>query len=305
MHKKITVNIAIAAYNAEKNIKRLVESVTMQKEINFKLKKIIVNSDSSKDMTVAIARKIKDARVKVIDSKARAGYAGTMISLIKKNNADILIVLNDDIVISDQFYIEKAIEPILLEENVGLVCCNIIDINTKTFTAKAVKSGYDAFRRLGVSLRNGNNIFTVDGKTLCFTQKFIISIKLPNDLRKMGNVDSYFYLECIKNKFKYRYSKNAILYYRFPSTIDDFINWQTRSFTSTNYILKETFGKLAEEEFKIPFIPFTYYRLLEFFKNPIGCIFIKFIVYYCQYKAYSRKKVFETKWNTVLTTKDI
>lgn len=305
MKRKITVNVAIAAYNAEKNIEKLVQSIRSQKERNFTLKKIIVNSDYSTDKTVQIARKIKDKRIKVIDSKVRAGYAKVMVDLMKANRADILITLNDDIIINDPLYLEKAITPFLQEKNIGLVSCNMQALSSETFTAKAVQTGNNAFKKLGVSLKNGNNFFTCDGKTLCFSRKFINSINFPRNYKIMGNVDGYFYLKCMKNKYKYRYAKDAILYFKFPSTIGDFIKWQTRSFTSSNYTLRKTFGKLADDECKIPFILFTYYRIEEFFKNPIGSILIKILDYYCLCKANAQKTEFDTKWETVLTTKEL
>ncbi len=86
---KITVNVAIAAYNSEKNIKRLVESVLNQKEINYILKRVVVNSDSSSDETVPVAHEIYDKRVKVIDSRERSGFAGALVSLVNANDVDI------------------------------------------------------------------------------------------------------------------------------------------------------------------------------------------------------------------------
>lgn len=161
------------------------------------------------------------------------------------------------------------------------------------------------FKSLGENLKNGNNIFTCDGKSLCFSGEFIKSLKFPKDLNYMGNVDYFLYLECIRNKFKYRYAKDAILYFKYPSTITDFTKWQIRNYTNNNYVLSKTFGNLVKKEYNVPFFRFTYYRIIEFIKNPIGSIFIKLVGYYCYFKSYQQRNIFNKTWETVLSTKEI
>lgn len=303
--KLITVDVAIAAYNAEKNIKRLVESMLLQKEVNFKLNKVIVNSDSSSDKTVSISQSISDKRVKVIDSHARSGFAGALISLVKANITDVLILLNDDIVVTDEFFIEKIIQPFIKENNIGLVCGNPQAFKSNNFISEAVRSGYNAYKRISDSTRKGNNVYTVDGKALCFSKDFTKKIKFPTDYRIMGNVDKFIYFSCIKEKLNYRYVSNAIMYFKCPSTIQDFTKWQTRNYKSNKYMVKSVWGKLADKEYEMDQTKFRLYKFLEFLKNPIGSIVILMLGLYCSYKASIAKDEFSLTWDLVQTTKDL
>lgn len=310
MHKlknsKLTLTVAIAAYNAEKNIKKLSESMLNQKEISFILNKVVINSDSSSDNTVKYAKSIKNKRMKVIDSKARTGFAGALVSLVKYNNTDVLCILNDDIIVNDLLFLEKLVRPFIKEKNIGLVCCNAQPLKSNNFVANAVRSGYIPYKQIGEEIKNGNNVYSVDGKTLCLSKKFIKTIRFPNDYRHMGNVDKHIYFACINNQFIYRYVKDAIIYFKCPSTIKDFTKWQIRNFQSTKYIHKSYWGgKLVDKEYILPVNKFRYYKLLELLKNPLGGLFIFTLGIYCSFQARFDKTDFKIKWDTVQTTKEI
>ena len=71
--KKLTVTIGIPAYNEEKNIGRLLKSLSNQKGDDFTLNEIVVLSDGSTDMTNEIVhsqsklnRKVKLLAGKII-----------------------------------------------------------------------------------------------------------------------------------------------------------------------------------------------------------------------------------------------
>ncbi len=305
MKEKLTVTEAIADYNAEKNIKRLAESILVQKEKSYDLEKLIINSDSSSDSTVKIAKGIKDARLEVIDSKKRAGFAGAVAFLAKSNNSDALLILNDDIILLDEYFIEKLIQPFIAEKNVGLICGNAQAMKSNSFVSEAVRSGYSAFKQIGESINHGNNVFTADGKSLSLSQKFIKTIEFPKEYNQMANVDSFMYFTCKANDFEYRYTKSSILYFKCPSTIRDFIKWQTRSYKTNNYIIPAKFRSLAKKEYVLPKAKFNYFKFIEFLKNPLGSTLILFLGIYCSFKASADKNTFNKTWDLVQSTKNI
>lgn len=230
MHNlKPTVSVAITAYNAEKNITRLVKSILSQNIKTFVLKEVVVHSDTSNDSTVIFARSIKDKRLKVVDSKVRLGFADSLIKLVKKNQSDVLILLNDDIVVRDRNFLYKIIRTFQLSEKVGLVCCNAQPFESGSFIASAVRAGYKPYKKISEETRSGNNVFTVDGKVLCFSKVLCRNIQFPIDRSLMGNVDKFIYFSCINLNLQYKYVKNAVIYFKCPQTIQDFVNWQTRN----------------------------------------------------------------------------
>lgn len=303
--KKLTVTVAIAAYNAEKNIKKLASSLLLQEQTNYRLNKVIVSSDVSTDQTVSIARTIKNKLLEIVDSKKRKGFSGTLINLVKTTRSDILVILNDDIIITDKLFLAKTIDVFNSDENIGLVCCNAQPLISESFISEAVRSGYKPFKRISEETRNGNNVFTADGKALCFSRKFMDVIKFPDDHSLMGNVDKFIYFSCIKSGLNYRYAKKAVMHFKCPQTVQDFTRWQTRNYKSTKYVAKKEWGALLEKEYKISKWRFRFYKLEEFAKNPLGSTVILLLGFYSTYKAKIEGSKFSTTWETVSTTKDL
>jgi len=303
--KAVTITVGIAAYNAEKNIKRLLDSLLSQKSVNYKLDKVFVHSDQSTDNTDRIVKNMKNKYVKLIIPRQRRGFARTIINLLKGNKSDICILLNDDIIISDRFFINKLIQPYFSNKNVGLISGNPQALQSRNFISEAVRSGYNAYKDLGDYIDSGNNIFTCDGKILCFSKLFIKTLKFPKNKSEMGNVDKYIYLSCLANHFDYRYVTDAVVYFKCPSTIDDFVKWQIRNYKTNKYIMQKKFAKLSYKEYKTPRIIFTCYKIKEFMKNPLGGTVIYLLGLYCTFKAYKERYFVKTTWDLVSTTKDL
>lgn len=302
--KKLSVNVAIAAYNAEQNIKPLVSSLLDQYVSSFDLKAIIVNSDSSTDKTVKIARSFKNKLVVVRESYLRQGFAGVVIHLLKKNDADVIVLLNDDIVITDKFFLEKTIAPFIQEKNVGLVCSNPTPFPGGNLMQRAITSSFNAYNAVRMRYNNGNSVLTCDGKVLTLSKQYVKSLKFPKDLGEMANVDWFIYFSCIQNGFKYRFVESARIWYKNPSTVRDYIKWTTRNNQDLN-MMKARFGKLFEESYKLPKFGFMFAKVKEAIKNPVGCVLLFGLSIYCTLQAKMGDSKFETMWELVETTKSI
>ena len=230
------VIVAIPAYNAEENIRYLVDSLLIQKETNFLIKKIIVYSDASTDKTIKSLQNIKNRKLLLIDSTKRRGFAGA-VKFILRNYilSDAVLLLNDDIIITDNSFVEKIVNKYSKAQNAGLVCANPMPLKSNRFIENAVSSGYFAYKRMSMYLSNGINIFTCDGKLMLLSREFINTINLPKNESLMGNVDAYFYFVCKKNKFNYIFVPNALYYFRSPSTIADFVNGKNATICHMRY----------------------------------------------------------------------
>lgn len=304
MNKMKTVTVAIAAYNAEQNIKRLLLSLTGQIEKNYVLKKIVVYSDKSTDGTVKYASEIKSKKVLITNAQQRRGFASVVVYLLKNNESDILVLLNDDVVINDILFIHKIVRPFYRDKNIGLACASPIPFRSGNFIERAVRSGFFAYKNMSYHVRNGNNIFTCDGKALILSRQFIQALLFPKNYKEMGNVDGYLYFCCLQYGFKYRHIKDAILYFKCPSSIYDFVRWQTRN-NANKYILKKRFGEVVDKEYKIPKIIFAYYRFIEAIKNPFGSVLIYMLGLFSMKRARVFSQNFAPKWDLVETTKNL
>ncbi len=304
MNKK-TVSIGIAAYNAEKNIGHILKSLLEQKEENFIIQEIIVNSDASTDRTIEIAESFKESKIKALQSTARLGFGGSIKKLLEIATGDIVILLNDDIKILDHAFISKLLPAFDSSEKVGLVCGNPQPLKPKTFIEKAVTSTSYAYYEIRKHINNGNSNYSCDGKILALSRDFINSLSFPQDYSTLGCVDAYLYFSCISKNFKFIFVPEAVVYFRNPSTLRDYVKFVSRN-DSNKELLKQIFGvESVNKEYTMP----KKYYLLEtgkqFLKNPVGCLAIFFIKFYTKYNSNKLSKKFVPLWETVTTTKDL
>jgi glycosyltransferase involved in cell wall biosynthesis len=303
MLDKPKVDIGIAAYNAEKNIKSLLLSLIHQKEINFILNRIIVHSDQSSDGTVSFTRSVEDPRIELIESSSRLGFKGSSETLLLKSDADIIVLLNDDIKIFDSEFLFKIVEPFLGNSNVGLVCANCQPLTPINFLDRAIVSGFRAYDKIRYKLNNGINVHTVDGKVLAFSRTYKNKFSL-DDHKNVGNLDTYLYFLALEKKFSYCNVREAVVYYRNPTNFIDYKNWFIRNF-SNQFLLKKRFGNIVEKEYSFPKFQFLFYRLIEFLKNPIGSSFLLVMSYYISFKAKQYADSFSEIWTVVESTKNL
>lgn len=300
---KLTVAVGIAAYNAGKNIGRILDNIINQKEENYILKEIIVHSDDSQDDTVMIASGVKDKRIRVVDNKKRRGFAGTVKYLLGSISTDILVILNDDIRIDGVEFIEKLIEPFLVENGVGLTCGLIYPLSPKdNFIEKMAVSSANIYNHMRLDIKNPNNRFTYDGAAMALSRSFIESLEFLSNIADIGNVDGYLYYSCLSNGFKYRNAPEAKFYFRAPSTLADYISRTSRN-TAQSEILKKTFGQLITNSYKKPKLLFLRSYLREFVHNPVGCVFLLFIGVSTRLKAKKIAGRPNQKWDSVESTK--
>jgi glycosyltransferase involved in cell wall biosynthesis len=301
----LSVTIGIPAYLAERNIKNLLEALIMQNEDTFKIEEIIVYYDASGDNTLEKAREIKDKRIKVIDGKVRKGFANGVKTLLSMNESDILLLLNDDIEIADRNFVNKIVQPFLMEENIGLVCGNPQPLKPKTFIDKALASRLQAQIHLSYQMNHGSNIFSCEGKILTLSKAFIQKLSLPEDNKQLGNVDAYLYFTCITYGLKYRFVRDAIVYCRNPTTWSDHAKLISRN-RAQKYIMQQKFGRVVtDKEYTKSNILMLYTTLIQFIRNPVGCLFIAFTELLLDFKARMLVKNLSETWDVVKTTKNL
>ncbi len=304
MLKKINLSVGIAAYNAEKNIKQLLEAILRQKELDFKLVKIIVHSDASKDKTVQVAQKFKNKKITIINNKQRKGFSGSLKKILKLTSQEIVVLFNDDIQIKDEYLVNKLIQPFIKENKVGLVCGRPTPLDSSNFIENAITSSRNAYDRMRLKINNGNSKYSCDGKILVLSKLFIQKLKFPKKNKALGNVDTYIYFSCITKGFKFRFVKNAIVKYKNPSNFSDYVKWFTRN-NSYQLILKKRFGEIVDMEYYKPSLLFWWCMILEFFKNPLGCLFIFLTSIYIKYTSKKYADNFNPTWDVVTSTKNL
>lgn len=113
------LTVSMPAYNSGKFIRKAIESVLCQKDVDFEL---IVVDDASQDDTVEIVNSFQDNRIKLIRNQNNKGIGYCHNVAIDQSNSPFIIhVDSDDIILPGAF--KKMIDKIKCDPNIGQVHC--------------------------------------------------------------------------------------------------------------------------------------------------------------------------------------
>lgn len=299
---KKTLTILIATYEAEDRIEAILSDLKRQVSPKNCSIQIIVHVDKGMDNTFAIAKQSSNQNVSVTKGLSRLGFGGVVKKYITENKSDYLLILNDDIRINDTNFILNIFKFTSKKPNGGLFCTNIIP-EKGNFIQMANTSSFTAYRKMAISIKSGDNIFTCDGKVLVLSKSFMKKMQFPESISEMGNVDSFLYFSCLENGYNYHYIKTASVSFVFPSDLKDYIKWTARN-NSNAHLLTERFGNIVKKSYTLPNSAFKF-MLIEAFRNPFGALFIFVMRFYIRILALRYSSNFNPKWDTIKSSKKI
>jgi glycosyltransferase involved in cell wall biosynthesis len=242
--KSTVVSIGISAFNEGSNIKKLIQSILDQKEQDYYISEIFIYSDGSTDDTASQVRSIDDPRILFKDDKNRIGKSARLNEIFHRATGDIIVLFDADIILSSQDTIANLIKPLVAQTKIGLVGGNPQPVKAKTFVEEAINTTFHAYDPLRTRLRGGNNIYGCDGRILALTKKFASLVHVPGDT--IAN-DAYLYFSCLSKGFEYRHIRNAVVWFRSPSTVRDQIR-QNKRFVAAHTRMERYFGTLATDQ---------------------------------------------------------
>lgn len=263
---KATVTIGIPAYNEEKNILLILKDLKNQVRNNFSIEKIIIANDCSSDNTVAVIKSLQDKKIQIIGGKNRRGQAYRQNQIIKNTKTDILVLLNADIRITNQGFLNKLVEPIV-SQNVDLASTfpSPHRASTGSLLTRILETSVLIQKNIFRKLKDGNSIYTCHGRARAMSSHFYKTLEFKESIGE----DAYSYLVCISKSFKYRSILDASIKYYLPATLRDYVR-QSARFNMNRVILSKHFPvDLVTSELHIP----MYLTLTETFnmliKKPV------------------------------------
>ncbi|MDO8658212.1 MAG: glycosyltransferase [Candidatus Levybacteria bacterium] len=300
-NNKVSVTLAISAYNEEKNIYKFLMSVLAQKEQGFVLKQIWIYSDGSTDKTAEIARSIKSEKIKVIEYEERIGKSARLNEIYKNLDTDILVQSDSDVIVAHPNVIRDLIAP-LKNKEIAMCGGNPLPVKANTFIEKAINITVGAYLEFRKKVRGGNNVFSADGRLLAFKKKLVKKIYVPPNM--IAN-DMYTYYSCLSLGYKYKYVDSAVVKFRSPQTLRDHIKQNTR-FRASPIRMKKYFSeRLVDRENNIPAFIFFSETLKQFIKHPVLSLYIYIVNKYCHIKAKIVENKLTAKWPMANTTKEL
>ena len=192
MRYQLKISIIIPAYNEEQNIKILIESLLAQKISDGNLEEIIVVSDGCTDRTVELVKSIHDPRIKLIEYSKRRGMTYGQNNITSKAEADVLIMLDADVLPGGETFLQEMIKPIIDDREIGIVGADVISIAPKSLFEKIIATSHELKTNIYQQINNGNNIYTCHGRARAFSKTFYKKIKWPHTYPE----DSFSYLFC-------------------------------------------------------------------------------------------------------------
>lgn len=264
MNAKLTVSVGIPAYNEEANIVQITTQLLTQKQGNFELLEIIIISDGSNDRTVAQVESINDPRLHVYDNQIRQGAAAVQNEILLKFKGDILVILNADTYTPDIHFISKLIEPIVRDDQVGVVGAKIVPLPAQNFFEKVINNSVLMKNEMYEQINNKDNIYLCHGRGRAFSSRFAKQLSFP----RIPGEDAYSYIECKEMGFKFYYQQEAELLYRSPQSLKDHLK-QSKRFFKSQVMMDEKYQKHAKGYYRIP-LELQLKTLLKYLlRNPI------------------------------------
>lgn len=134
----------IPAYNEEQRIRAVLETLSGQDLLHD----IIVVNDGSTDQTREVASSISGVRV--VDVKRNAGKGAAIVRGCRETDADILLLLDADLLGIESRHISELLEPLLHDPDVCMTVGRFVDGRRSTNLAQKVAptlSGQRALKR--------------------------------------------------------------------------------------------------------------------------------------------------------------
>lgn len=220
----VIITIGIPTYNEEANIvdffKELISQIGL---LDYKFEIIIV--DDSEDKTMDLLDKTVKSNPKitfqVIHNQRRMGATHAWNTIFRLANGEIIVLLDADIGLGIDC-IKNLINSI--SHNIGLCASNTLP-KTMVKTRYARAASFIAYWLTSVRLL-GLSQYTTMGRALSISGKLCKSIEIPENIIAID-----LYLQClvIQEGKLVTFNKDAIIYFKPPSTKSDFYSQIVRA----------------------------------------------------------------------------
>lgn len=264
---KKTITIGISAYNEAKNILKLLDSIINQRQRNFVLEKIIVACDGCTDNTATVVRRFveKYPVVQLIDDGNRIGKSGRLNNFCRINRSDIIVIFDADTTLGSPdtlLFIAEAFGNL----SVGLVAGADIPYPPETFFESIVVTAVDLWRSIRLNYNDGDTVHNSHGCILAISKDFSKKLHIQENV---NGADHFFYFKAKEFGFDFKYAEKAIVYYREPNNLSDFIS-QRRRFYTISDSMTEIFGEWIIPYYKSTPLLLRIKKIVSmFFKHPI------------------------------------
>jgi cellulose synthase/poly-beta-1,6-N-acetylglucosamine synthase-like glycosyltransferase len=221
----VTVSVGIPAYNEEKTISQLLQSILKESDRRPHLKEIIVNSSGSTDNTDASVQAMMrtDPRIKLISNARRRGKAIALDSILRVAQGDLVVFIDGDVTL-EEHAISTLAHPFLSDDKIGICTGNTMPIkNGNSFFEFASLVVRSLHHELCSYLVSKGKTPKVNGTFYAIRRKILDAF--PSNV---VSDDEYASWQAQKKGYCIVYVPEAMVYTSDPHTFASFIKWQKR-----------------------------------------------------------------------------
>jgi glycosyltransferase involved in cell wall biosynthesis len=293
--KNKIITIGIPTYNEEKNIIKFFESLKKQNIESDSIDKILF-VDDSEDNTPELINKLKienpSLKIELIHNKKRMGASNAWNTIFKESTGEVIILLDADIELEKNCIVNLTSK---INENTGLCASNTQPIIQKD-NRFSKASAFIAFWLRSIR-QHGVSRYTTMGRALALNSEYVKYLEIPINIIA---IDLYIQCKILEKQKNVVYNDDAVIYFKTPSTMPDFLGQVTRAIIGHNQIKKLT-NKCS------PDLPFLI-LLKEFLKNSFRYPNYALALMYCYsmmpYSYFKTKKNVSYLWQTASSTKE-
>ena len=293
--KNKIITIGIPTYNEEKNIIKFFESLKKQNIESNSIDKILF-VDDSEDNTPELINKLKienpSLKIELIHNNKRMGASNAWNTIFKESNGEVIILLDADIELEKDCIVNLTSK---INENTGLCASNtqpIIQNDNKFSKASAfIAFWLRSIRQHGVSR------YTTMGRALALNSEYVKYLEIPINIIA---IDLYIQCKILENQKNVVYNDDAVIYFKTPSTMPDFLGQVTRAIIGHNQIKKLT-KKCSPN---IPFLILLKEFLINSFRYPNYVLALMYCYSMLPYSYFKTKKNVSYLWQTASSTKE-
>lgn len=221
--QQIPISVGIFAYNEEKNIRALLESVLAQELVVAEIQEVIVISSGSFDKTNSIVRSFmdRDDRFQLVTEYRRRGKSAAINTFLQEASCRVVVSVSGDLVL-DTHAIEEITIP-FMDEAVGMVGAHPIPLPTDSPVSQEVALLWELHHLVSLeSPKCGEMVAFRNIIRMIPEQSAVDEATLEVMLKIVG--------------FRIEYSPYALVYNKGPKSVADFIKQRRRVYAGHQWL---------------------------------------------------------------------
>ncbi len=246
----LTVSVVICAYNEERNIQRLIQTLLDSSGPSYVMPEVICVASGCTDQTLPILRRLEERAptLVIIDQRERLGKATAMSAGISRASGDVILIENADTLPTPGF-VEAMVAP-FRDPGVALVCSRPVPVNTERgWAVELGRTMWQVHDEVNQVRPNAGEAMAIRGP----------GFEIPPDVE---DDDAFIGIRSLSKGGRAVYAREAVVLNRVPSTIPEYLRQRFRIHQQSLRLLRIIGRKTSTKSMKyaVPAIGRTFQR---------------------------------------------